>query len=366
MNLTNDLNQTDCSYDPVELLTERFYLIGIFGSLLCLVGLCNSILLISSLSKVSTTTSHLVYIKWISVTDIIMLIAYISIFSVEVAIDYFETVPLLQFWAQYVIEVFTISRIAQLTSGYLMLMATIERYLSLVYIQRARVLCTQGSAKLVVVFTTLFAVVLRVWTLWEITTVKNPDCPGIQVITLSQSSLMENEFYREIYCFYVLNTLQVVMPFTLLLILNVNIIIHVKRSISNSSIIAICRLSNRAAERRQALRSTTKTLTAVVTVYLVCNTLSLYLTVQEFINMDLLLRHRHFYQLARDLASLLSVLNATLRLLVCCVCNRTIRHSFKSHLEYLPFYNCQRKTQKYSVKRPAGIPVKFTQLNTEC
>ncbi len=78
--------------------------------------------------------------------------------------------------------------------------------------------------------------------------------------------------------------------------------------------------------KRQRLKSATKTMTAIVTSYLICNSLGLVLTFWENISPETLeSKNFKLYTLGGDLASLLKAINASWKLIIYYTCNPKIR-----------------------------------------
>ncbi|CAJ0584433.1 unnamed protein product, partial [Mesorhabditis spiculigera] len=72
---------------------------------------------------------NLTYLMWISLCDIFVSLSYIAIMCVQVYADYFESWPLFVAWHNYLLYAFTISGITFCWSSFLLMAATIERYL---------------------------------------------------------------------------------------------------------------------------------------------------------------------------------------------------------------------------------------------
>ncbi len=79
-------------------------------------------------------------------------------------------------------------------------------------------------------------------------------------------------------------------------------------------------------QKRQRLKSATKTMIVIVTSYLICNSLSLVLTFWENISPETLKsKNFKFYTLGGDVVSLLTAINASWKLVIYYTCSTKIR-----------------------------------------
>ncbi|CAJ0568326.1 unnamed protein product, partial [Mesorhabditis spiculigera] len=106
------------------------WFVGVVGCTTAVVSIFhNCILFYTFNSSKLLRRRNLTYLMWISLCDIFVSLSYIAIMCVQVYADYFESWPLFVAWHNYLLYAFTISGITFCWSSFLLMAATIERYL---------------------------------------------------------------------------------------------------------------------------------------------------------------------------------------------------------------------------------------------
>uniref|UniRef100_A0A0K0DPS7 G_PROTEIN_RECEP_F1_2 domain-containing protein n=1 Tax=Angiostrongylus cantonensis TaxID=6313 RepID=A0A0K0DPS7_ANGCA len=184
-----------------------------------------------------------------------------------------------------------------------------------------------------------------------------PQCPSFANLRLDLSEITLiyrmssyfSESYKTIWMFWCRNVLNVFLPFSLLLLLNTATVSNLNKHPRDFLIQASAEISQNEREifimllfiiffnsgpdtsAKFKKRDATRTLAALVTVYLLTNTLNLILTIMEFINPELLrdLADGRIYKYLADLSSLLTISSTAARLPIYFHCNHEIRKQLR-------------------------------------
>uniref|UniRef100_A0A914VL84 G-protein coupled receptors family 1 profile domain-containing protein n=1 Tax=Plectus sambesii TaxID=2011161 RepID=A0A914VL84_9BILA len=138
-----------------------------------------------------------------------------------------ESVALSDLWWMSYAPLLTIAHITKTWSCFLLLSATFERYLiaskstRFMHIVRRRRPAI-ASATLLLTAVTSGAV------FFEVKTVPNEYCTGVNKFTLDLTDLARSPFYGTVFRFYLRNTVTVFLPFILLALLNAGILFTLK------------------------------------------------------------------------------------------------------------------------------------------
>lgn len=186
----------------------------------------------------------------------------------------------------------------------------------------------------VIVAVVLLAVVMKGSVFVELELHALPHCPTFVNLRLDLSDITRSESYKTVWMFWCRNFLNVFLPFTFLLVLNTATIMNLNKYSKDSVVERLPSLlpgSVMASDARSKRRDATRTLAALVTVYLLSNTLNLILTIMEFIKPELLrhLGEGRIYKYLADLSSLLTISSTAARLPLYYHCNGEIRKQLR-------------------------------------
>ncbi|VDO23526.1 unnamed protein product [Haemonchus placei] len=327
----------------------RLVLIVGMGTTVCIIGkatcrrnVTRSLLIFSHLSQMSRKEASKIAFEVLS--EILNLK---FIFPSALIWEYFRVEALYVAWHHYIRYVLIAA------STLLIVSASFERYI-------CSLQSTSGfePRKRVAVITLvlLLALVMKGSVYFELEMQFLPHCPIFTSLRLDLSELTRSESYKTIWMFWCRNFLNVFLPFSLLLMLNTATIANLNRY-SKESVIekpqqscvqklpSLIHGSAAAAEARKKKKDATRTLAALVTVYLLANTLNLLLTIMEFIRPEWLrnLGEGRIYKYLADLSSLLTISSTATRLPVYFHCNREIRKQLRHF--FAQFGNCRAKKE---------------------
>lgn len=314
-----------CEFIPSEFLAAQHWLIAVFGSTVCVIGIGSNIALLQVLFQPKQRSTYLIYLAVLAILDILILISYLVVPVVGVLYEYYKSYFLYRLWHSWVPYFYALTRIVLLASTYLMLACTVERYWEVIQLHKPspeKAIVSQKRRYLNIACVLLGTVAFRFTVLFELTIEKHPECDGTMAyVTLDRTDLVKNNyFYAEIYSFWAVHFAQVFFPFPVLVLLNILIILGWRSVLRNrrKQSLEMKRLIERSHSARQMMVS-------LVTSYLIFNTLQVVITIWEHVSMDFLNDHRDFYAFAADVVTLLTAINASTRLPIYYATNMSIR-----------------------------------------
>ncbi|WKY05779.1 hypothetical protein Q1695_006186 [Nippostrongylus brasiliensis] len=245
--------------------------------------------------------------------------------------EYFRVEALYVAWHHYIRFVSTSGQVLIAASTLLIVSASFERYI-----------CSMSSTSsfapkkraAVIAVVVMLALLMKGSVFFELELHSLPHCPMFANLRLDLSEITRSESYKTIWMFWCRNFLNVFLPFALLLLLNTATIANLSRYSKESLVEQLPALipgAPPAVETRLKKKDATRTLAALVSIYLLTNTLNFLITIMEFIKPELLrqLGEGRIYKYLADLSSLLTISSTAARLPVYFHCNREIRKQLK-------------------------------------
>ncbi|VDP04159.1 unnamed protein product [Soboliphyme baturini] len=249
------------------------------------------------------------------------------IFPPQIMIDYFEWEFLYHVWLRYVPYLYSFSRIVTVASSYLIVFCSLERYLEVIQVRRKKVFInvTHRQRYINITFIVMLSILFRIISIWEVELVTRPGCTGFASEALDLTPLAQNYYYRKIYQLWLVHLFQIFFPFTILVIANVLISVGWKKVARGSS----TAIKKPYSEIRHSTSTARRMLIAIVTTYLISNLLNVIMTIWEHVDQQYLLSHQEFYSFSTDVVSILTSLNASLRLPIYFFTNWRIRKGLR-------------------------------------
>ncbi|CAB3397964.1 unnamed protein product [Caenorhabditis bovis] len=338
-NRTNDYYdghiEDSCSYTEPVYVRERFYMVAIFGTLVAIVNIIeNTFLSIMLFKKKSYRSSHMLYLGLLAFFDVWMAIAYIPLMSLNLFVDYYKSVVLLRAWFMYMLPMITISHIAMTASSFLMVAASLERYVVTVHPTKTKWL--QRNRKCIAGFSIILGAACKFSQLFEMTIDYKQECYGtMREYQLSLSPLAQNPVYS--YWRIIFRTIfTILIPFFLLALINGRIVVVLSRN--EYKFLQSTKLSD--AKRKTAVRNATRTLVLCVFTYLLSNVLNVIIILWEYIDIEMLtVDFETFYMFAVDVVSLSTIFAGALRLPIYAACQENLRKEFLDQLKIILSFN---------------------------
>uniref|UniRef100_A0A8R1I307 G_PROTEIN_RECEP_F1_2 domain-containing protein n=2 Tax=Caenorhabditis japonica TaxID=281687 RepID=A0A8R1I307_CAEJA len=331
----NRTEEESCDYAEPVFVKERFWMVAIFGTAVCIINIIeNTFLSVMLFKKKSYRSSHMLYLALLAFFDVWMAIAYIPLMSLNLFVDYYQSVVLLRAWFAYMLPMITVSHIAMTASSFLMVAASLERYVITCHPTKTRYL--QKNRVWIAAFSIMMGVTCKFSQLFEMDIKHSEKCVDtMREYQLSLSSLALHEVYS--YWRVLFRTIvTILIPFFLLAFINVRIVLVLSKN--EFKVLQSAKLSD--AKRKSAVRNATRTLVFVVFTYLLSNVLNVIIILWEYIDMELLTQQfETFYMFAVDVVSLSTIVFGALRLPIYVICQTNLRKEFAAQLKNMLSFN---------------------------
>ncbi|EGT51093.1 hypothetical protein CAEBREN_32501 [Caenorhabditis brenneri] len=375
-----EINDT-CAEDPPQADAFRMILIVGIGTVVCTIGIVLNSFLLLSFRRLDVFRSNLLYLFLLACLDILVELCFMLIFPSSLVWDFFRVEFLYTCWHFYIKYVSTVGQVLIAASTLLIVAASFERYICSL---KSSIQFSPQRRFLFISIVGTCALFMKGSVFFELELQALPHCPPFQNLRLDLSEITRryilvvkfSERYKTIWMFWCRSIFNVFLPFSLLLILNSLTISNLNKlhingfqsvlvenrcqssatasstseplpdnvscrpllgpSITSSTINSfassdqmptLLRRNSEACAARRRKRDATRTLAALITIYLLTNTLNLLITIMEFINPDVLgsLGEGWTYKYLADLSSVLTISSTAFRLPVYFHCNGDIR-----------------------------------------
>ncbi|ETN69298.1 hypothetical protein NECAME_05280, partial [Necator americanus] len=193
----------------------------------------------------------------------------------------------------------------------------------------------EPKKRMIVIAVVIFsAIIMKGSIYFELELHTFPYCRAFSNLRLDLSEITRSDIYKTVWMFWCRNFLNVFLPFSLLLMLNWATIANLNKNSKDFIAEQLPTLLPGGAKAPLVMRKkkdATRTLAALVTIYLLTNTLNLLLTIMEFIHPEFLrdLGEGRVYNYLADLSSLLTISSTATRLPVYYHCNHEIRKQLR-------------------------------------
>ncbi|RCN36339.1 7 transmembrane receptor [Ancylostoma caninum] len=343
------------SYDFV-----RYAVIVYVGTPIALAGVVCNCILLRLFSRCRSRRSPTLYLLVLAILDLLMDLLYIPFFTVDALAIYHQNEFLYHVWHVYAMLLFGTSRMVQFASTYMILCATMERFIVVAEIHSLESLVTEHGRYITIGVVLLGVIGLRLPAFFEYVIAFRPECPIY--MSYDYVPMLAGWEHYQIFNFYVMTVLHIFVPFAILLILNISIVMLTKRKIHGiswavTSFIGMPKVTEMirketmetSKKRRDEVRYATRTMVSITTTYLICSSLSLFISVMEnvFPENSLLFNEdgssTRFYTLASDCISILVAVNSLLRLFVYMLCSPSLREQLASEF---PIFKCCQGSKK--------------------
>ncbi|CAD5227649.1 unnamed protein product [Bursaphelenchus xylophilus] len=331
--------QDDCQPNLQLFLPFKFIFVGLIGATVAVCSIMHNLLLIHTFQTSSTLRKRrLTYLKSVCLCDILTSASYLWIMSGQIYAEYFEWEWLFRAWHHVLNFTFTISNVNICTGSFLLVSATLERYLQSVPRARcakmAKVMAKNRSCG--VAMALLLAVIFRGSIFFEIE-IYYRNCPGLAAMGVKLSDLALEPGYNTIWRFWIRRLVTIFLPFFVMAWCNTMIVLSTHKNERGHFLRALVLFGADGKPEtpnapRSRVRAATRMLIAAVTLYLCANFLDVFIATWEYIDSASLQRLDGFYTIATDVSSLLSVVAAAARLPVYMMTDRFIREEIQERV----------------------------------
>ncbi|CAI4224400.1 unnamed protein product [Auanema sp. JU1783] len=314
----------ECLPSPEDrLLSQRYLLLGVFGSGLALFGvIANALLTTLFLTRAQFRHSPFFFLGFVAMFDTLLDATYILLLSIPVTAEFYNHLPLWLVWLNYMPLLHLFGQIFKMSSVFCLIMASIERYCMTKHWTFTGFERRTRWMMLVVLIG--LAIVIKNLT-FDVMIEERPQCWGFRRYRIGTQRA---RFYH----FGLINTIAIFVPFLTLIFLNGGIVLMLRHQHVQQlrSLITEFTMGHDVMKmRRRNLRSATRTLIVIISAYLISNLLYLILTITEYFDADFLhVSHPDFHLLANDTASVLTVIGNVIRCPAHFLSNSEIRQQF--------------------------------------
>ncbi|CAH1788657.1 unnamed protein product [Owenia fusiformis] len=249
--------------------------------------------------------------------------------------------------------IWALSAIARLLAVNFVVLVTIERYIATCHPLNVKRWCTLKRVRIVAAITVLVSMLFNVPRFFDAIPVEYDNCTKmLDVGGYAEYLELNGMFYSMAYITVLYYTANVIIPITLLLILNAKIIITLKRAFRGVEALGSS-FNHRAAEKTQAKeKGTTMMLCVVVIVFIVCQTpsfaISMVYTLYAFgVNMPDRNMMRYWY----SIGTTLNVLNSATNFGIYFVFSKQFRQVLMGYLSCIKCISCNRGKYTCSSKK---------------
>ncbi|CAI5451829.1 unnamed protein product [Caenorhabditis angaria] len=336
-NFSNE--EVDCEFQEPVFIGERFWMVAVFGTLVAVINIFeNSFLSFMLFKKKSYRSSHMLYLALLAFFDVWIAAAYIPLMSLNLSVDYYQSVTLLRAWFAYMLPMITISHIAMTASSFLMVAASVERYC--VSVQASKTRWMQRNRAAIACFSVILGIACKFSQLYEMQIDKNELCAGtMREYQLSLSELTQDYWYGQ-WRFVYRTVLTILFPFFLLAYTNIRLVVKLNKS--DFKVLQSTKLSD--AKRKSAVRNATRTLVFIVFTYLLANILNVVIIFWEYIDFASLTGPLEtFYTFSVDIVSLSTIFAGALRLPIYVICQSNLRREFYAQFKKIISFGMLKK-----------------------
>ncbi|GMR59878.1 hypothetical protein PMAYCL1PPCAC_30073, partial [Pristionchus mayeri] len=341
---SNNTTEAICALsEPYPLY--RFICIVVAG-LIAIGGIGFNILLIALFANRScATTPPTLYPSALAVLDTLMCVCYVLIMFIDAIVSYLKVESLYGLYYAYAIPIFTLSKFVQLAIPYMLIFATLER---LLWISVKTKSSNRDSRIARIGIALLLCALLRLPTMWALEVQYFPKCPDVFRSLYTDMSEWSSWEVWQFFDFQVMLFIQTIVPFFLLVTLNAIIVHRLKSMTAPRPIMKKQQEHERlefvapfehmyiARSTHSQVRSAILTMVAIVTSYLLCNTLQLILTIMEK-SVEYRMKDEHgddmsslFHTTFGDIISFLYMCTSAIRLFIYAICNNEIRRDLRA------------------------------------
>uniref|UniRef100_A0A0N4Z6M5 G_PROTEIN_RECEP_F1_2 domain-containing protein n=1 Tax=Parastrongyloides trichosuri TaxID=131310 RepID=A0A0N4Z6M5_PARTI len=342
ISLDNFIERPTCGHtEEINLLR---YIYTSFASIIAAIGLFLNILLLWIFIKklYNKNGQSFFYPIFLAILDCLICVLFIFIFGIDVFAGFNKIEALFIIYHQYIIIVFILSKVTQLSIPYILILSIFERYASITQRWKESKILTIKIRSITLILCLTLCIVLKIPSMFSIVIEIYPKCTNsFRKLAVDISDFAKNSKWYPIYDFQIMCFIQQVIPFITILCLNLLIVKKLSRNsrrrMSEKIIESSCveeSLTSFAVSHLQVLHyqndkkveqkigNAVYSTLAICFSYLICNGAHLVLTILErtnsslLINKDDITKASLFYTTFGDLVSFLYMFTSAIRFLI--------------------------------------------------
>ncbi|CAD5216686.1 unnamed protein product [Bursaphelenchus xylophilus] len=308
--------------DPCEISfapARRWWLVAVAGTSLSVISLITNMIIARVLLQ--KKHAHFFFLGLLAVSDTFLSFCYGPVIAMEI-VRYNVEVWITRLWWHYVGPLLSLCHVSMTFSCFMIILATIERYY--ITVKHQWLTCFRQNRCNLALLMFLLSLILRGTAVFEFQIVKNHNCTGVMEYDVALTDLVNVWAYGTVFRFYFRTVCTVLVPFFLLLLLNIMIVKKLSKQSRSHSMFRFGK-----TDHKQKIRSATRLLVFIVMGYLIANTLNVAITAWEFVDFESTAGMYELYETLTDIISMLYVLTCATRIIVYAICNEEIRSALK-------------------------------------
>ena len=292
----------------------RWIIQRLFLPAICSIGILGIFLTIVVLSRKSMCTSTNCYLMALSIADLLFLLLLASILIDERfapdSSSYYHFVI-------YVTHTAIFMQIFQLASVWLTVMLAVERYIAICKPFLANKFCTVFRARVIICIIFALALICRCPNFWEnkIVTVRD-SMSNTSWTYMEPTDLSEDVNYITLYPWIIEGVVTSMLPFLLLVILNIRLIWEVRKSTQYLKRNQLLLHSDNSLILIKEEQQITFMLISIVIVFFLCQ--APYVIYTAYVSINKFVAHSHHILLFRDVTILMLTLKSAVNFILYC------------------------------------------------
>ncbi|XP_045215938.1 FMRFamide receptor-like [Mercenaria mercenaria] len=268
-------NITQERMDEILFGNIKYYIEGIVAIVVIILGLIGNFLTVIVLTRPTMHSSTNIFLTGLAIWDMIVLCGTLVLITLpELSKVYFlEVLPYI------VVYIYPIALIAQTSTVWITVSFTVERYIAVCHPLRATSMCTTARARVVIAVVSVCAVMFNLcrWFEYELVTTHEitSDNTTIYRTIFSKTDFGDSDIFKKIFYLYFYPFVMLIVPLSLLAILNTFLVHAVKRSRKQQITMNV---------RQSRENNVTLMLVSVVVVFMICQVPALVYNIAYSIN----------------------------------------------------------------------------------
>ncbi|XP_060576130.1 FMRFamide receptor-like [Ruditapes philippinarum] len=269
------VNNTGENMDIILFQNITYYIEGIVAVVVIILGLIGNFLTVIVLTRPTMHSSTNIFLTGLAIWDMIVLCGTLVLITLpELSKAYFsEVLPYI------VVYIYPIALIAQTTTVWITVSFTVERYIAVCHPLRATSMCTTARARVVIAIVSICAVLFNLCRWFEFKIIETSETTSqnttIHKTSFSKTDFGESDIFKKIYYLYFYPFVMLIVPLSLLAILNTFLVHAVKRSRKQQITMNV---------RQSRENNVTLMLVSVVIVFMICQVPALVYNIAYSIN----------------------------------------------------------------------------------
>lgn len=311
------INVTRETTDEIMFADLQYYIEGIVAIVVILMGLVGNFLTVIVLTRPTMHSSTNIFLTGLAIWDLMVLFSTLFL----ITLPELSTAYRAEVWPYIVVYVYPIALIAQTTTVWITVSFTVERYIAVCHPLRANSMCTTARARVVIIAVSFCSLLFNICRWFEFEIVKTTEVQHGN-ITMSKTIFNNTDFgasetFRKVYYFYLYPFVMLIVPLSLLAILNTFLVHAVKRSRKQQLTMNV---------RQSRENNVTLMLVSVVVVFMICQVPALVYNIAYSINEESV--HSFGWKVLSSMRNFLVTFNSAINFLLYCAFGQKFRCIF--------------------------------------